>query len=219
MRDWNRKWRDAFTWTRFRTRFFQRRQIKQQQQQQQQQQPCKGWIVAETLANLGHAGTVYGTVPWEFLQWNTTLSKQILMTWFQMNLDNLRAKESCTHILYLFCEVEVCFASSNMCCPIRTNAFHWYRRKKKLKFNDNESHHENQLNFTLVRSIACSDAAPPVWFVRCAPMRPFQKYTLVDHGARFVYLFQHTCQQVCCCIFSCNEWLRHNLKEQIPIWS
>ena len=34
----------------------------------------------------------------------------------------------------------------------------------------------------------------------------------------FVYLFQHAFQQVCCCIFSCNKWLRHNLKEQMPIW-
>ena len=56
VRDWNHKWRDAFTWTRFRNRFFQTRQIKQQQQQQQQQkqqQPCNGGILAKTLANIG----------------------------------------------------------------------------------------------------------------------------------------------------------------------
>ena len=47
------------------------------------------------------------------------------------------------------------------------------------------------------------------------------KYTFyVGRGARFVYLFQHICQQVCCCIFlKCNKWLHHNLQEQIPLWN
>ena len=65
--------------------------IKQQQQQKQQaalqRLDCSRNIGNHWQTLLGHAGTVYGIVPWKFLQWNTSLLKHILMTWFQVNLN------------------------------------------------------------------------------------------------------------------------------------
>ena len=113
--------------------------------------------------------------------------------------------------------VEVCLVSSNMCCPIRTNAFHWYRRQAGLKFSD---------KWNLIMKISWVSR----WFEALHVQLQLPLYDLWDapipkvHICRswcpvFVYLFQHACQQVCCCIFSCNKWLRNNLKEQIPIWN
>ena len=67
MRGWNHKWPEAFTWIRFRTRYFQTRQIKQQQQQTQPNGPEIGpafssifmFIVIFVLFKTWHLPHVY----------------------------------------------------------------------------------------------------------------------------------------------------------------
>ena len=116
--------------------------------------------------------------------------------------------------------VEVCLASSNMCRHIRTNAYHWYRRQAGFKFSD---------KWNPIMKISWVSRLSR-WFEALHVQLQLPLCDLWDapipkvHICRswcpgFVYLFQHACQQVCCCIFSCNKWLRHNLKEQIPIWN
>ena len=197
MRDWNRKWPDAFTWTRFCTTFFQTRQIKQQQQQKQQQPPAalqrwdsrqKHW---QTLAKT--ARTCWDSV-WHCAMRFFAVKHKLIETYFDdlvsSEFESVADKRQLYPYAYSVSSgVEVCLASSNMCCPIRTNAFHWYRRQAGLKFSD---------KWNLIMKISWISR----WFealhvqlqfpCMISEMRPFQKYTFVDHGARFLSTYFNT---------------------------